>query len=135
MFLPLVFVLLINTFIHYYLKAKINLHQQEFLNIRALYRAFNSISKLENSQEQLSKSELTMFKRIAKKCFYLSINTENADELSSVLFYIVEIIKASVLYDALQYNSTIKLIEKNAGILQKHLNMWAFPTRRNHCPA
>jgi hypothetical protein len=118
-FLPLAFVLLMNTFIHYYLKAKTNLHQHEFLNIRALYRAFNGISKLENSHQQLSKSELTMFKRIAKKCFYLSINTENADELSSVLFYIVEIIKASVLYDALQYNSTIKLIEKNAGILQK----------------
>ncbi len=117
--LVLVFALFINTFIHYYLKTKINLHQQEFKNIRALYRAFIGLSELEGGPQQLSKSELAIFRRIAKKCFYLSISIENADELSSALFYIVEIIKASVLYDSLQYNSTIKLIENKAEILQK----------------
>lgn len=117
--LPFIAILLINTAVHYYLKTKINLFHFEFKNIKALYDNYLKLAKLENQDNYLSKKELAKLKVISKKCFYLSLNIENADELSAAVYYLIEIIKATILYDGLQFNSTIKLIEENIDIIQK----------------
>ncbi len=117
--LPLIISFLINTYVHYYLKTRVNTYHYEFKNIKALYDCYLKLHKVENQDTYLSTKEITSLRTISKKCFYLSLNIEYADEFSAFIYYLIEIIKAAVLYDGLQFNKTIKLLKEHAHVIQK----------------
>ena len=117
--LPFIFIGIINTLLHYYYKKHINFHFYNFQNIKSLRDYYTRLLKNDNEDNFLSDKEMGILNIITKKCFFLSLNIEVADEFSAALFYLIEIIKGFFLADAIQFNSVIKLINKNSNTLLK----------------
>lgn len=110
---------LINTLLHYYFKQKINTFHYDFINLKSFYVLYLKLIRNDNEIAILSNIEKKKLNSISKKCLYLTMNIEFADELTSALYYILELIKAWFLLDAMQFNNTLKLIKINSKLLQK----------------
>jgi len=109
----------INTLLHYYMKRRINVFHYDFMNIKTFYRTCSLLLKFDNVPDFFSKIEIKKLKTISNNSFYLSHNIEYADELSALMYYVIEMIKGFFLFDSMLYNHTISLIESNLPLLQK----------------
>jgi len=117
--LPFISVAVINTILHYYFKRNINFHYSIFKNISVFHTYYVKLLHNDNETEILAADEKKKLHSISKKSFYLTLNIDNVDDFSAILFYIIEIVKGVLLFDAIQFNRTINLINKNSKILLK----------------
>jgi len=110
---------IINTSLHYYFKRLILIFHYDFLNIKSFYPLLRSLSKYDNGEFIFSKNNRNKLRRIYKKLSYLNTNIEYADELTSIVYYIIEILKGWFLIDTLLFNNTMSYLKRNTLLLRK----------------
>ena len=118
-FIPFLVVGIVNTSLHYYFKKNINVHTLDFKNLKALDICFNKLVENDNEKEVLSGKEKRILNSISKKSLFLSINIDVSNELSALLFYVIEIVKGFFLADAIQFNRIISLINREKELIKR----------------
>jgi len=122
LFIYFVFIGVINTVLHYYFKQKINTYHSYFINIKYFHNVYLNLIKFDNESNVVSRTDKKNLQKIAKICSYLNMNIDFANELTSIVYYLFEIIKGLFLIDVILFNSTMRLINKYIYSLQNVYN-------------